>query len=106
MFASPCPSSPKKKPSRLAAWLTVSAALLLPLAASAQNVAIVNGKAVPKSRVEALLVQATSQGQPRTPELEAQVRDGKDAFDLSGEFHRRKGQGRHEHRRPGRRLRP
>jgi peptidyl-prolyl cis-trans isomerase C len=75
MFASLCPSSPNKKPSRLAAWLTVSAALLLPLAASAQNVAIVNGKAVPKSRVEALLVQATSQGQPRTPELEAQVRD-------------------------------
>ena len=60
---------------RLAAWLAVSAALLMPLAASAQNVAIVNGKAVPKSRVEALLVQATSQGQPRTPELEAQVRD-------------------------------
>ena len=74
MFASPCPSSPKKPP-RVAAWLAVSAALLLPLAAFAQNVAIVNGKAVPKSRVEALLVQATSQGQPRTPELEAQVRD-------------------------------
>ncbi len=74
MFASPCPSSPKK-PLRVAAWLAVSAALLLPLAAFAQNVAVVNGKAVPKSRVEALLVQATSQGQPLTPELEAQVRD-------------------------------
>jgi peptidyl-prolyl cis-trans isomerase C len=74
MFALPCPSSPKTPP-RVAAWLVVSAALLLPLAAAAQNVAIVNGKAVPKSRVEALLAQATSQGQPRTPELEAQVRD-------------------------------
>ena len=74
MFASLCPSTPKK-PSRIAAWLAVSAALLLPLAASAQNVAIVNGKAVPKSRVDALLAQAASQGQPRTPELEAQVRD-------------------------------
>jgi peptidyl-prolyl cis-trans isomerase C len=74
MFASLCPSS-AKKPLRIAAWLAVSAALLVPLAAAAQNVAIVNGKAVPKSRVEALLVQATSQGQPRTPELEAQVRD-------------------------------
>jgi peptidyl-prolyl cis-trans isomerase C len=74
MFASPCHSFTLKPP-RIAAWLAVSAAMLLPLAASAQNVAIVNGKAVPKSRVEALLVQATSQGQPRTPELEAQVRD-------------------------------
>jgi peptidyl-prolyl cis-trans isomerase C len=74
MFASPCPS-PTRKPLRVAAWLAVSAALLVPLAAAAQNVAVVNGKAVPKSRVEALLVQATSQGQPRTPELEAQVRD-------------------------------
>lgn len=74
MFASLRPL-PSKKPLRAAAWLAVSAALLVPLAASAQNVAIVNGKAVPKSRVEALLVQATSQGQPRTPELEAQVRD-------------------------------
>jgi len=74
MFASLCPSFIQKPP-RAAAWLAMSAALLLPLAASAQNVAIVNGKAVPKSRVEALMVQATSQGQPRTPELEAQVRD-------------------------------
>ena len=58
-----------------AAWLALAAALLLPLAAAAQNVAIVNGKAVPKSRVETLMQQATSQGQPRTPEREAQVRD-------------------------------
>jgi len=56
-------------------WLTFAAALLLPLAAQAQNIAIVNGKAVPKSRMEPLIMQATSQGQPRTPELEAQVRD-------------------------------
>jgi peptidyl-prolyl cis-trans isomerase C len=56
--------------------LAVSAALLLPLAAQAQNVAIVNGKPVPKARVDTLLQQATKQGgQPRTPELEAQVRD-------------------------------
>jgi peptidyl-prolyl cis-trans isomerase C len=74
MFASLCHSL-LPKPPRAAAWLAISAALLLPLAASAQNVAIVNGKAVPKSRVDALMAQATSQGQPRTPELEAQVRD-------------------------------
>ncbi len=59
-----------------ASLLAVSVALLYPLAAQAQNVAIVNGKPVPTARVEALLQQATKQGgQPRTPELEAQVRD-------------------------------
>ena len=59
-----------------ASLLAVSVALLCPLAAQAQNVAIVNGKPVPKARVDALLQQATKQGgQPRTPELEAQVRD-------------------------------
>ncbi len=68
-------SATPRKPLHLAACLAASAALLLPLAAAAQNIALVNGKAVPKARVDALLVQATSQGQPRTPELEAQVRD-------------------------------
>ena len=34
-----------------------------------------NGKPVPKSRVDALLSQASKQGQPKTPELETQVRD-------------------------------
>jgi peptidyl-prolyl cis-trans isomerase C len=53
----------------------LSAALLAPLAASAQNITIVNGKPVPKSRVDALISQATKQGQPRTPELEKQARD-------------------------------
>lgn len=53
----------------------VSLALVAPLAAQAQNVAIVNGKAVPKSRVDALVSQVTKQGQPKTPELEQQVRD-------------------------------
>ncbi len=53
----------------------VSLALLAPLAVQAQNIAIVNGKPVPKARVEALLSQAARQGQPRTPELEKQARD-------------------------------
>ena len=61
--------------SRSAATLVAAAALLVPLATAAQNVAIVNGKPVPKARVDALMAQATSQGQPVTPELESQVRD-------------------------------
>ena len=45
-------------------------------AAQAQNVAVVNGKPVPKSRVDTLMVQATRGGQqPATPEIEARVRD-------------------------------
>lgn len=50
-------------------------AAILPLAASAQNVAIVNGKAVPKSRVSMLLQQATRAGQPVSPEMEARARE-------------------------------
>lgn len=66
----------KKTPiSACVSMLALSAALLSPLAAQAQNIAVVNGKAVPKARVDALLSQATKQGQPKTPELEAQVRD-------------------------------
>ena len=60
--------------SAVAATLLLSTALLAPMA-HAQNIAIVNGKAVPKARAEALLAQAVKQGQPQTPELEQQVRD-------------------------------
>ncbi|MBX3618441.1 MAG: peptidylprolyl isomerase [Rhizobacter sp.] len=66
----------KLSPAARASLLALSVALLSPLAAQAQNVAIVNGKPVPKARVDMLLEQATKQGgQPRTPELEQQVRD-------------------------------
>jgi peptidyl-prolyl cis-trans isomerase C len=54
----------------------LAVACALPLAAAAQNVAVVNGKAVPSARVETLMQQATRGGQqPRTPELEQRVRD-------------------------------
>lgn len=70
-------TKPMKKlsPAARASLLALSVVLLSPLAAQAQNVAIVNGKPVPKARVEALLTQATRGGQPKTPELEAQVKD-------------------------------
>ena len=51
-------------------------ALALAGSAAAQNVAIVNGKAVPKARVDMLVQQAARGGQqPMTPELEARARD-------------------------------
>lgn len=57
------------------AVLAAAAVLSLPLAATAQNVAIVNGKAVPKARVEVLLKQAQRAGQPVGPEVQQQARD-------------------------------
>jgi peptidyl-prolyl cis-trans isomerase C len=44
-------------------------------AVMAQNVAIVNGKAVPKSRIEALSKQIAASGRPVTPEMEGQIKD-------------------------------
>jgi peptidyl-prolyl cis-trans isomerase C len=63
-----------KTPARVA-LAAAAAALLLPLAASAQNIAIVNGKAVPKARLDTLISQAQKGGQQVTPELQQQARD-------------------------------
>lgn len=43
--------------------------------AFAQNVAIVNGKAVPKARVDALAQQLARSGRPVTPEMQGQIRE-------------------------------
>ena len=59
---------------RAAAPVALAAALLA-APALAQNLAVVNGKPVPKARVDALLAQAQRAGQPMSPELEAQARD-------------------------------
>ena len=55
----------------------VAAALLgsLALSASAQNIAIVNGKAVPKTRIDALVQQVTQSGRAVTPEMEGQIKE-------------------------------
>ena len=53
----------------------VAASISLPLAVMAQNVATVNGKSVPKSRVDFLLKQASQSGQPVPPNAEQQARD-------------------------------
>ncbi|MDR7376986.1 peptidyl-prolyl cis-trans isomerase C [Rhodoferax ferrireducens] len=55
----------------------VAAALLggMAMSASAQNVAIVNGKAVPKSRVDTLAQQVAQSGRQITPELEGQIKE-------------------------------
>ena len=43
--------------------------------AIAQNIAIVNGKAVPKARLDALAQQVAKSGRPVTPEVQQQMRD-------------------------------
>ena len=58
-----------------AAIALATSALLLPLAAQAQNIAIVNGKPVPKARVDTLLEQAQRSGQQLGPEVQVQARD-------------------------------
>ena len=43
--------------------------------AMAQNIAIVNGKAVPKARLDSLAQQIESSGRPITPEMQGQLRE-------------------------------
>ncbi|MFY8103901.1 MAG: peptidylprolyl isomerase [Ramlibacter sp.] len=52
-----------------------AAALCTALPALAQNIAIVNGKPVPKARADALAAQVAKSGRPVTPELTAQIKD-------------------------------
>jgi peptidyl-prolyl cis-trans isomerase C len=54
---------------------SIALAVLSISAAWAQNVAIVNGKPVPTSRAEALAKQVAAQGQPVTPEMQAQIKE-------------------------------
>ena len=58
--------------------LLVCAAVLMAVTAQsalAQNIAIVNGKAVPKARLDALAQQVAKSGRPVTPDVQAQMRE-------------------------------
>jgi len=63
------------EPLRFARLACIAVVALAPLASLAQNVAVVNGKPVPKSRVDLLLTQAARGGQQKTPELEQRARE-------------------------------
>ena len=73
------PTSMKHTLFALGAATLLATALALPLAAQAQNIAIVNGKPVPKARVDAFIkqiqAQAAAQNQQLPPDLEQRVRD-------------------------------
>jgi peptidyl-prolyl cis-trans isomerase C len=61
------------KKALLAALAAASLGLALP--AFAQNVAIVNGKPVPKARLDMLAAQLAKSGRPVTPEMQGQLKD-------------------------------
>jgi peptidyl-prolyl cis-trans isomerase C len=66
---------PMKSKSLAVRAALVLAASALALTAQAQNIATVNGKPVPKSRVDVLLKQAARSGQPVSPEMQQQAKD-------------------------------
>lgn len=55
--------------------IAAAATLVAALPALAQNVAIVNGKPVPKSRMDALSAQMAAAGRPVPPEMQDQLRE-------------------------------
>jgi peptidyl-prolyl cis-trans isomerase C len=55
--------------------LALSLVAALSMSAWAQNLAVVNGKPVPSSRVEALKQQVERSGRPVTPEILAQIKE-------------------------------
>lgn len=61
--------------SLMTALIAAACTTLAPLSVSAQNIAIVNGKAVPTARVDALAQQLAKAGRPVTPEMQGQLRE-------------------------------
>lgn len=59
------------KPARLLVALFAMAALPV----MAQNIAVVNGKAIPSSRLDAMVKQMSAQGQPDTPQLRNAIKE-------------------------------
>lgn len=55
--------------------LAAASLMVVASSAMAQNVAIVNGKAVPKTRIDALAQQVARSGRPVTPEMQGQLRE-------------------------------
>jgi peptidyl-prolyl cis-trans isomerase C len=66
-----------------------------PGAAVAQNAAIVNGKAIPKSRVDEFVAALAQQGRPETPDLRAAVREELIAREIFVQEAEKKGLTRH-----------
>ena len=59
----------------IAAWFAATLTSIACLPAAAQNVAIVNGKAVPSARLDALAQQMAKAGRPVTAEMQGPLRE-------------------------------
>ena len=62
----------------LAMLLAATAAafsMLVPVAAQAQNIAVVNNKPIPKAKADTIVAQMVKQGQQDTPELQKAIRE-------------------------------
>lgn len=55
--------------------IAAATVMTLALPALAQNLAVVNGKAIPKARMDAISQQMAKAGRPVTPEMEGQLKD-------------------------------
>ena len=65
--------------------LAVASLMAVSQGAVAQNIAIVNGKAVPTARMEALAQQVARSGRPVTPEMQGQMREEIIAREIFGQ---------------------
>lgn len=61
--------------SRIAKVAAAAALVVAAPAVLAQNLALVNGKPVPKARLDAMMTQLAKQGQAPSPEVEGKVKD-------------------------------
>lgn len=59
----------------LLAAMVAAFSMLLPLAAEAQNIAVINNKPIPKAKADAIVAQMVKQGQKDTPELQKAIRE-------------------------------
>src|SRR4051812_34882014 len=60
---------------KIALAAVAAASLAFAVSATAQNVAIVNGKPVPSSRADLLKMQIAKTGRPVTPEVENMIKE-------------------------------
>jgi peptidyl-prolyl cis-trans isomerase C len=74
-------------------YAVLAATALLAASAHAQNLAVVNGKPVPLSRVDALAAQVMRSGRPVTPDMEAELKQAVIDREILAQEARRQGLG-------------
>lgn len=65
----------KRSPRRLRHLVVAALTTVVVVPAMAQNIAVVNGKPIPKARADEIVAEVTKQGQADSPELDAKIKD-------------------------------